>query len=288
MRGMRTTKTSNERWAGLAVVVALALMVLGGCASAPAPAGVAGEREPAGGAQILVRNDSRDAWDLFVGGAPRGSVGPGSVARLLGIRPGPQVVVASNERLGLTQRVTVEADARAPAEVALRQMVARLRVKNPHADAVEVALDGVVLGRVAGGEEALFEGAPAGRRVLMIRSMRGPGAVRIDKDLPPEAEARVTVPDIEVAAVDPGAAAPPAGKAMVRMKNASRLAVSLWADGVDHGIVPAGASFDLVLPPGAHTLEVRIAGIEAHTEHRVTLAPNQVAEWVWGAEGGQP
>jgi len=54
------------------------------------------------------------------------------------------------------------------------------------------------------------------------------------------------------------------------------------------GPVPAGGTLDLVLAPGAHKLEAHIQGVEAFTEHSVTLIPNQVAEWLWGEDAPRP
>lgn len=267
------------------VVAALAACASSGPGRTGDPDGDGDRMDPGSsskGAEILVRNLSGDSWDLFVGGAPRGSVGPRSDARLLGIRPGPQVVVASNERLGLTQRLSVDAGLKRAAEVRLEPMVATLRVSNPHDEAVEVAVEGATLGTVSGRAEAVFQRVPAGRRILVLKSTRGPGAVRVDKTMPPDAEARLTIPDIDAPEVDPNAPRPPAGQGLVRMKNASRLQVTLYADGRAYGTVAPGAVYDLVLPPGNHTLEVRVDGIDARTQHTVTLIPNQVAEWVWG------
>ena len=234
------------------------------------------------GALIVVNNPTGDTWDLVVGGAPRGSVAPGSEAQLLGIASGRHTVVAVNERLGLTQSRNVQVAPGAPALVVLKPMLARLRVHNPHPEAVAIAVDGTSIGTAVAGGETLFERVPAGKRMLMLRSLHGPGAVRVETRLPPDGEASLTVPALEGQVIDPNAPRPPDGQGLVRMRNASRLAVTVLADGKDHGIVPAGAVFDLVLAPGTHKLEVRIEGIEARTEHTVTLLPNQVAEWVWG------
>jgi hypothetical protein len=271
-----------------------------GCGSGPArsPRGpVAGDPDGdldrlAGGEDqgpvLMVRNPTADSWDLTVGGAPRGSVAPGSEARILGVARGRQVVVASNARLGLSQHATVEVGASGSVAVVLEAMLTRLRVANPYPDAVAVSVDGKVLGEVPGKAEAVFEGVPAGRRLLVLRSTRGPGAVRLERELPPRGEAFVAVPDIAAPGITPGMPKAPEGQGLVRMRNASRLAVTVLADGVEHGSVAAGGTLDLVLAPGSHKLEVRIEGIEARTEHTVTLIPNQVAEWVWGEDAPAP
>ena len=77
---------------------------------------------------------------------------------------------------------------------------------------------------------------------------------------------------------------PPPGMGLVHMKNDSRFPVYVFVGGEDKGLVAPGAWTDLVLPPGTHKLEVRIEGIEARTEHTVTLLANQAAEWVWGTD----
>jgi len=243
-----------------------------------------GNEDARRGAVIVVKNPTRDTWDIALGGVPRGSVAPGSEARLLGIARGRQTVVAANERLGLSQTTTVDVAAGEPAQVVLKPMLARLRVNNPHPEGVALAIDGTVIGTATAAGETVFEGVPAGRRMLMLRSTVGPGAVRVERDLPVDGEALLTVPALDTQVVDPNAVKAPEGQGLVRMRNASRLTVTVLADGKDYGVVPAGAVLDLVLAPGTHKLEVRIAGIEARTEHTVTLSPNQVAEWVWGAE----
>ena len=232
---------------------------------------------------VIVKNPTPDTWDLVVAGVPQGSVAPGSEARLLRIPRGRQLLVAANAVLGLTQSSSVDVGQGTPI-VELKAMVARLRVKNPHQEAVEIAVDGTVIGTADAASEVVFEGVPAGKRTLLLRSARGPGAVRIEKVMAADAETLLTVPALDSQVVDPNAAKAPEGKGLVRMRNASRLAVTVAADGKDHGVVPAGAVFDLVLEPGTHKLEVRIEGIEARTEHTVTLLPNQVAEWIWGEE----
>jgi len=248
-----------------------------------------GEDAERAGAVIVVTNPTTDSWDLEVGGAPRGSVAPASEARLLGLPRGRQVVVATNTRLGLTQRATVEATPERPATVVLEALRAQLRVYNPHPFAVELAVDGVPIGTATSKLETVFDRVPAGRRMVMLRSLEGPGAMRVERMLPHDGVATLTVPDI--AASDParsGIPKPPDGKGLVRMRNASRLAVSVVAGGQEQGLVAPGGVLDIVLPPGEHRLEVRIGGIEAHTEHTVSLRPNQSAEWIWGEEGGTP
>lgn len=235
---------------------------------------------------VIVKNPTRDTWDLVVAGVPQGSVAPGSEARLLRIPRGRQTVVATNTVLGLTQSSSVDAGKGTPI-VELKALVGRLRVNNPHSEAVAISVDGTLIGTADASSEVLFD-VPAGRRTLMLRSARGPGAVRVEKVMPADGETLLTVPALDSQVVDPNAPKPPEGKGLVRMRNASRLAVTVVADGKDYGLVPAGAVFDLVLEPGAHKLEVRIEGIEARTEHTVTLLPNQVAEWVWGEEGRLP
>lgn len=273
-----------------APLVALSCLSLAACGSS----GGAGSRtespaapvaDPRAGAEIVVSNPTRDSWDLTVGGAPRGSVAPGSEARLLGIRRGEQTVVADNDRLGLTQSHTVVARPGVPVTVVLTPMLARLRVDNPHPEAIEIAVDGTAVGVARPSGETLFDGVPAGKRMLMLKSTKGPGAVRLERTLTPGQETVVTLPDLAADGIDPNAPRAPEGKGLVRMKNGSNLTVSLVADGKDYGFVPAGAVFDLVLEPGAHTLVVRMEGLDATTSHTVTLLPNQVAEWVWGAPG---
>lgn len=239
------------------------------------------------GAVIVVTNPTADSWDIAVGGAPRGSVGPSSETRLLGLPRGRLVVEATNTRLGLSQRATVEAAYERPVTVVLEVLRAQLRVYNPHGFAVEIAVDGVPVGTATPKLETVFEKVPAGRRMLMLRSLEGPGAMRVERMLPHDGVATLTVPDI--AAADParsGIPRPPDGKGLVRMRNASRLAVTVVAGGQEQGAVAPGGILDIVLPPGEHRLEVRIEGIEARTEHSVSLRPNQSAEWIWGEEGG--
>jgi hypothetical protein len=152
-------------------------------------------------------------------------------------------------------------------------------VVNRQAIAVEVLVDGVRIGRVEAASETALD-APAGRRLVLVRRPDGPGAVRLEKLFRPDGENRLEVPEL-AASVNSGLPTPPAGQGLLRMRNAGRLAVTLWVDGRDQGLVASGAIVDVVLAPGTHALEVRMEGLEAKTEHSVSLVANQVAEWTW-------
>jgi len=241
--------------------------------------------DPGGGSGgLTIVNPTPDTWDLKVDGAPRGSVGPRSEARITDLRVGPHTVVATNLTLGLEQRGDVQVALRQVARHTLRAMVARLQVTNPHDVAVEIVVDGVVIGRAAPKADTTFEAVPAGKRMLVARALSGPGAVRVEQRLTPEGVARWTVPLLAEAPADVTMPKPPDGMGLVHMKNESRNAVSVFVGGVDKGLVAPGAWADFVLPPGTHKIEVKIEGIEARTEHTVTLRANQAAEWRWGGE----
>lgn len=230
-------------------------------------------------ATLIVENPSDDSWDLRWHGGKRGNVAARSEMRLVDVPPGPQEIEAVNERLGLSQTVSVDLAPGKTARVTLPPVRARVLVVNRQPIAVEVLVDGVRIGRVEAASETALD-APAGRRLVLVRRPDGPGAVRLEKLFRPDGENRLEVPEL-AASVNSGLPTPPAGQGLLRMRNAGRLAVTLWVDGRDQGLVASGAIVDVVLAPGTHALEVRMEGLEAKTEHSVSLVANQVAEWTW-------
>lgn len=275
----------------LVPLVALGALLLPACPSGPLRGGgsLEGAIEPggAGAGSLTVDNPTGDTWDLVVDGVPKGSVGPRSQARIPVIAAGAHTVVASSAGLGLTQDANVVVRAGEVATSTLRALVARLEVSNPHDVAVDIAVDGVVIGRAPPHADTVFDAVPAGRRLLMARAPTGPGSARLEQRLAPGGKTTWTLPALaDGAAAGPTLPTPPLGMGLVRMRNASRLPVFVYADGVDKGLVAPGATVDFVLAPGTHALEVRMEGLEARTEHTVSLLPNQAAEWVWGDDGG--
>lgn len=273
------------------VALAGALALTAGCPSSPLRAGggggaLEGPTDPGGGGGMLaVVNPTDDTWDLKLDGAGRGSVGPRSEARIPNVKAGAHVVVAENASLGIDQRGDVQVSAGQTTTHTLKPLVSRLKVSNPHDVAVEIVIDGVVIGRAAPKSDTVFEAVPAGKRMLVARAPTGPGAVRVEQRLAPNAESAWTVPALaESGGEHPSIPTPPTGMGLVHMKNDSRFPVYVYADGADKGLVAPAAWVDIILSPGDHKLEVKIEGIEARTEHTVTLRPNQVAEWIWGTE----
>ncbi|MCC6625048.1 MAG: hypothetical protein IT385_27620 [Deltaproteobacteria bacterium] len=264
----------------------LLLLALGGCPKAPVDGGALDVPvDPGGGGGgLTIVNPTGETWNLAIDGASRGSVGPRSEARIPNIRVGRHRIVATNEPLGLEQAGEVDVIARTTVTHTLRALVTRLTIDNPHDVAVDIVLDGVVLGRAAPGAQTVFDAVPAGKRVLVARAPDGPAAVRVEQRLAPGGSSVWVVPTLAPAPAEWTLPTPPAGMGLVHMKNASRNAVTVFADGVDKGIVAPGGTVDIVLPPGTHKLEVRIEGLAARTEHTVTLIANQAAEWVWGGE----
>lgn len=232
-------------------------------------------------ARLTIVNPTVDGLDLRLGPEPRGSVPPGQTVTLSPVRPGRWTLTLESPRSGLLQVVTVEVAPGGEATVTAERQLCALRVDNPHADPVEVSIDGVVHGVAAPNTSTLLPGAPAGRRTLVLKSLGGPGAVRLERNLPVASWALV-VPPLAAQVVAHDLPRPPDGQGLVRMRNASRFAATLFVDGADKGLVESGGLIDVVLAPGEHALEVRLEGLEARTEHRVTLLPNQAAEWVWG------
>ncbi len=255
----------------------LALLLLAACGTARPPAPVDGHAEVRQGV-IIVKNPTPDTWDLKLGGVPKGSIAPGSEAQLLDVAPGRYVLVADNTQLGLSQSIAVELGSVA----VLKPLVGRLRAKNPHDVAIVLLIEGAEVGVIAAQSETVFEGVPAGKRTLILKTTRGPGAIRLERVLPPDGEAILNVPELDATMLDPNATKAPPGMGLVRFKNGGNLAVTLVANDVAQGVVQPGATHLLVLAPGSHRLEVHINGIEARTEHVVTLTANQVAEWEWG------
>jgi len=265
----------------------LLLATLAACPKAPVDGGGALETpvDPGGGGGgLVIANPTDETWDLTIDGAPRGSVGPRSEARIANIRVGRHRVVATNVPLGLEQAGDVDVLARKTVTHTLRALVTRLTIDNPHDVPVDIVVDGVVIGRAAPGTQTVFEAVPAGKRLLVARAPTGPAAVRTEQRLAPGGASVWVVPTLAPAPAEWSLPTPPPGMGLVHMKNASKNAVSVLANGIDQGLVAPGGTVDIVLPPGTHKLEVRIEGLDARTEHTVTLIANQVAEWVWGAD----
>jgi len=255
----------------------LAAMALLGCASAPTP-----DLGAVPTARLIIDNPGIDSWDLRLGQDSRGSVAPRSRTTLDAIAPGPVTLHLDNARAGLSQRFDLDLRPGSTDALTIPQPLSRLVVVNPHDEPVEVAVDGVVHGLASPATTTTFDGVPAGRRLVVLKSTRGPGAVRNQHTLPQNSSISLTVPPLAAAIAPSELPRPPEGSALVRMHNQSRLAVTLFVNGQDRGLVAAGGVTDVILAPGTHQLEVRIEGLDARTEHSVTLRPNQVAEWSWG------
>lgn len=262
--------------------VLAATLGLSACASTsstePAP------RRSGQPARLAVDNPGPDTWDVRVDGEARGSVGPRSRTNLGSALPGRCLVRLSNARTGLFHTLEIDLPPGGEGVVTVPPLLARLRVDNPHADTIDVALDGVTVGLAPPMASTVFEAVPAGKRMLILKSTVGPGAIREELLLPPDQTVTVVVGPLAAPPVAPELPRPPNGQGLVRMRNTSRLAVTLFVNGDERGLVAPGGQVDLILAPGSHELEVRIEGLEARTLHRVTLRPNQAAEWVWGEQ----
>ncbi len=259
------------------LVIAFALsLAASGCATTK-PASPSDEP-----ARLVIDNPGLDSWDLHLGQDPRGSVASKGRTTLDAVPPGPVTLLVDNARTGLSQRIALILRPGATETVTLAPLLSRLVVVNPHDEPVEVAIDGVVQGLASSATTTTFDGVPAGRRLVVLKSTRGPGAVSDEYTLPHNGLISLTVPPLAAAIGPSDLPRPPEGSALVRMRNQSRLAVTLFVNGQDRGLVAAGGVTDVILPPGTHQLEVRIEGLDARTEHSVTLRPNQVAEWAWG------
>lgn len=232
-------------------------------------------------ARLVVENPTVDALDVRLGPEPRGSIPPSQSVTLAPIRPGRWTLLLESPRSGLVEDLSVELGAGETRTIVATRQLAALRVDNPHAVPVEVAIDGVVYGVAAAATSTLIPGAPAGRRTIVLKALGGPGAVRFERRLP-VGPVSLEVPALAGPVVAHELPRPPDGMGLVRMRNESRFAATLFVDGVDRGLVETGGMVDVVLSPGEHHLEVRLEGLEARTEHRVTLRPNQAAEWIWG------
>jgi hypothetical protein len=260
-----------------ALAIAIAIATTSGCASTQPPTST-----PTEPARLIIDNPGVDSWDLRLGQDPRGSVAPKGRTTLDAVPPGPVTLHLDNARTGLSHRIALVLRAGATDTVTVAHLLSRLVVVNPHDEPVEVAIDGVVQGLASPATTTTFDGVPAGRRLVVLKSTRGPGAVSNEHTLPHNGMISLTVPPLAAAVGPSDLPRPPDGSALVRMRNQSRLAVTLFVNGVDRGLVASGGVTDVILPPGTHQLEVRIEGLDARTEHSVTLRPNQVAEWAWG------
>lgn len=267
----------------------LLLVTVSGCPKNGQLAGggaLDGPTDPGGGSGALtVVNPTEDTWDLVVDGTPKGSVGPRSDTRFPTLRAGEHTIVAKNGVLGLEQRASINVTHGVASSHTLKAMVTRFEVTNPHDVPIEILIDGTVVGRAAPSGKTTFDAVPAGLRTLVARASTGPGAVRTQYRLTPDGETAWVIPALaEQPTTHPTLPTPPQGMGLVHMKNDSRFPVYVYANGVEKGLVASGAWADIVLPPGTHKLEVKIEGIQARTEHTVSLKANQAAEWIWGTE----
>ncbi len=125
----------------------------------------------------------------------------------------------------------------------------------------------------------MLEGVPAGQRTLVARAADGPRAVRAERYLN-EDEETSWAPAVPVeAASGEGVPRPPPGQGLIWMRNTSSFDVRVFIGGEEVSFVFAGATAEIVVPPGTHTLVVHIEGADAISEHEVELLPNQTAEW---------
>lgn len=251
------------------------MFLLSACA---APEVVVRPPEPG---RIVIENPTVDALDVRLGPEPRGSIPPAMSTLLAPVRPGRWTLTLECPRSGLYETITVEVTQGGTHTIVATRQLVTLRVDNPHDEPVEVSIDGVTYGTATAKTSTLIPGAPAGRRLIVLKRMNGPGAVRFERNLP-VGPYSLEVPPLAGPVLAHEMPRPPDGMGLVRMRNESRFAATLFVDGVDRGLVEAGGLVDVVLDPGEHQLEVRLEGLEARTEHRVTLRPNQSAEWVWG------
>lgn len=254
-----------------------ALMVVGCAASGPPLAGDPAEAAPT--AALTVVNPTDDTYALAVGGAARATVPPGGRVDLTGLSPGEAVVLAQNDGLHLTQRHELTLDATRPATLTLRRQLARLRVVNSRHVPIEVLVDGLSAGWAAPDGDTVLEGVPAGQRTLVARAADGPRAVRAERYLNEDAETS-WAPAVPVeSATGEGVPRPPPGQGLIWMRNTSTFDVRVFIGGEEVSFVFAGATAEIVVPPGTHTLVVHIEGADAISEHEVHLLPNQTAEW---------
>ena len=255
--------------------LAFALASAAGCA---ASARVAGPTDLAG-ARLTLMNPTGDTYSVSVGGTPRGSVTPGARLTVTGLAPGDAAVLASNDTLRLAQRQVVTLVADAEATFTLRRQLARLRVVNHRAVPVELLIDGVSVGWAAPSRETVLEGVPAGQRTIVAESGSGPGAVRAERYLAEDEETSWAVPALVGAVGTREVPHPPPGQGLIWMHNTSTFDVHVFIAGEEVSLVAAGATAEIVVAPGIHQLVVRMEGVDAASEHEVTLLPNQTAEW---------
>ena len=191
-------------------VLLVALLFMPACGSASEPTRKDGPADVRQGV-IIVKNPTADTWDLRLGGVPKGSIAPGSEAQLLDVAPGRYVLVADNAQLGLSQSIAVELGSVA----VLESLVGRLRANNPHDIGIMLFIEGVEVGLVAARSEIVFSGVPAGKRTLILKTTQGPGAIRLERVLPPNGEAVLNVPELDATMLDPNAPKAPEGKGLV-------------------------------------------------------------------------
>ncbi|MFT7578642.1 MAG: hypothetical protein ACI9MR_000300 [Myxococcota bacterium] len=235
---------------------------------------------PAEAATITIHNKTGDAWFVDIGGSARGSVPPSRSSVIQSVAPGLVTLQARNDRLKLSQRGQIEVAEGGVGEWTIEAQHATLKVVNKSQSQVEILVDGAMIGRAAKGE-TVFDAVPAGLRTLIARSVTGPGAVQAERFLDTGAAVLWVLPDIG-AAVGSGAPKPPKGQGLIWMKNKSSTAVTVSIEGVERATVAAGGVAEIIVAPGDHKLVVRLEGVDALSEHAVSLRPNQTAEWVYG------
>lgn len=256
-----------------ALLTALAL-VAPGCASAPRSA------PPPEPPTLTVINASEDSWEILVVGAVRGTAKPRSELVVRGLPTGALVIVARNRRLRLHQETALTLKPGDRGRWVIGTPAAQLRVVNQRPTGAEIMVDGRPFGWALPLAETLFDGVPAGYRTLVAKSADGPALVQAVRFLTPGKETVWTVASAAGGAA--GAPTAPRGMGLVWVGNGGDVPIRVRVDGTVRAEVKPGERGTIVLAPGTWELVVELEGIAAETHHKVTLLPNQVADWTWG------
>jgi hypothetical protein len=272
-------KTANRTPLAIAALAAAAAVVFaaGACgppgllAPPPAPAGAppaAAPPPPPG--LVVVRNATVDVLTLHVDGIPVAELPPGG-AWEGEVRPGRRDLLAVNPEVDVVHARGVEVAAGRETRWLVRQRQGALLVANGGRRPATVLVDGRALGEVPGGAEQRFDAVPEGRRHL---EARGPRGTVLDR-------ASLTVQEGAVTRWAFGSAQPaPPPPALLDVFNDTGWPLTVYADGLALGPVPAGATqrFES-LPPGAAQMVARGARGDVLARETVQLAPGLLVRW---------
>lgn len=133
--------------------------------------------------QVKVHNPTVDSQRVIVNGILRGTVLPKDSLDVIPVQVGNNEFVFKTTLSGLEQRKSLVLTEGQHGELSIPLQTTDLTVTNATTGEVDVLVDGKMYGRALPEADTLIKGVPAGKRLIVVKAVKGPGAIRIDKTL---------------------------------------------------------------------------------------------------------